>query len=213
MTYLKAKIEELDSRIRILDGQLQEHLRLSRNIATLTPFLKSTRDKLQAHALSLSKRVLHSRLDLAKVQCHRRILAADLESTRRDEEASQHRHKLTRNASFYALFSSRTPTATLVDGANVQWNNSSTVLGMSVPALPRTSSSVSRTSLWGDGSPDSRSQSFSDRDPLLQGPVGEQRNSSDEGEQAEEWYRTRAGHRVSLVDVPPGLGQGWLVDR
>ncbi|KAF5377559.1 hypothetical protein D9615_005260 [Tricholomella constricta] len=86
---MQSKIEDLDSRITAVQSQLEANMRFVRNIATLTPFQKSTRDRLTAAVQSVAQRVAQVRLENAKLVCHRNVLINDLAS----EGRSWHRAK------------------------------------------------------------------------------------------------------------------------
>ncbi|KAM0747277.1 hypothetical protein T439DRAFT_98029 [Meredithblackwellia eburnea MCA 4105] len=75
---LRSKIYELEEEIKFAKEGLHEDLRLARNLAVLTPFVKSTRDRITAALLPIERRVRYSRLNLAKLVCHREVLSRDL---------------------------------------------------------------------------------------------------------------------------------------
>jgi hypothetical protein len=79
---MQAKIQDLDSRITAAHAHLDADMRLVRNVATLTPFQKSTRDRLVVALQAVSKRVTQVRLDITKLTCHRDVLSNDLASER-----------------------------------------------------------------------------------------------------------------------------------
>jgi hypothetical protein len=79
---MQVKIQDLDSRITAAHAHLDADMRFVRNVATLTPFQKSTRDRLVVALQGVSKRVMQARLDLAKLTCHRDVLSNDLASER-----------------------------------------------------------------------------------------------------------------------------------
>ncbi|KAG5644739.1 hypothetical protein DXG03_007868 [Asterophora parasitica] len=77
---MQSKIEDLDSRITAVQSQLDADLRFVRNIVTLTPFQKSTRDRLTAAVQKVAQRIVQVRLEIAKLTCHRGVLINDLAS-------------------------------------------------------------------------------------------------------------------------------------
>lgn len=77
---IQSKVMDLDSRIAATKSQLDSSMRCVRNIATLTPFQKSTRDRLIVAVQSIAQRIVQVRLELAKLTCHRQVLLSDLAS-------------------------------------------------------------------------------------------------------------------------------------
>jgi hypothetical protein len=77
---MQAKIQDLDSRIAAAHAHLDADMRFVRNVATLTPFQKSTRDRLIVALQTVSKGVMQVRLDITKLTCHRDVLSTDLAS-------------------------------------------------------------------------------------------------------------------------------------
>ncbi|KAJ3883050.1 hypothetical protein F5051DRAFT_343510 [Lentinula edodes] len=73
-----SKIRELDTKISASQSQLESDLRFAKNVATLTPFQRSTRERLSMAVQNISKRVMQVRLDLAKYTCHRKVLLNDM---------------------------------------------------------------------------------------------------------------------------------------
>ncbi|KAG6872881.1 hypothetical protein C0995_005739 [Termitomyces sp. Mi166 len=88
-TIIQSKIDDLDSRITAVQAQLETKLRFARNIATLTPFQKSTRDRLLVAVQDVAHRVVQARLEITRLICHRNVLANDVAS----EWRSWHRAK------------------------------------------------------------------------------------------------------------------------
>lgn len=87
---MQSKIQDLESRITAAHTQLEADMRLVRNIATLTPFQKSTRDRLISTIQNIAKRVMQVRLEYTRLVCHRDVLVKDLASQGR----SWHRAKM-----------------------------------------------------------------------------------------------------------------------
>ena len=86
---LIAKIKDLDSRITNTRLQLDADLRAVRSLAILTPFQQATRNRLQEALRPLAKRIKLCRLDLAKLECHRDILRDDLAAGEHDWESTK----------------------------------------------------------------------------------------------------------------------------
>lgn len=83
-----SKFRDLESKISVAQAQLDADIRFVRNLAVLTPFQRSTRDRVQRTVISLSKRVMQVRLDIVKLVCHRNVLKADLAAEERDWQRS-----------------------------------------------------------------------------------------------------------------------------
>jgi len=86
---LTAKIKNLESKITITRGQLDADLRAVRSLEILTPFQQATRNRLQEAIVPLAKRIKLCRLDLAKLECHRNILRDDLAAGEHDWESTK----------------------------------------------------------------------------------------------------------------------------
>lgn len=81
---IRSKVRDLDSRISAAQTQLDADMRFVRNIAILTPFQRSTRDRLQTAVQNVSRRITQVRLEMAKLLCHREVLSNDLIAEERD---------------------------------------------------------------------------------------------------------------------------------
>ncbi|CAK5279968.1 unnamed protein product [Mycena citricolor] len=81
---IQTKIRDLDAKMSATQTQLDSDLRFVRNIGTLTPFQRSTRDRLVISVQNMAKRVMQGRLELAKLTCHRQVLASDLTAESQD---------------------------------------------------------------------------------------------------------------------------------
>lgn len=75
---IQSKLEELDSKISTLQLQEESAMRLLRNIAVLTPFQRATRERLGAVVLQTSKGLQTVRLELAMRLCHKEVLGNDI---------------------------------------------------------------------------------------------------------------------------------------
>ncbi|KAF9068070.1 hypothetical protein BDP27DRAFT_1224844 [Rhodocollybia butyracea] len=75
-----SKIRNLESKISASQTQLESDIRFVRNVATLTPFQRSTRERLVLAVQNIAKRITQVRLDLVRYTCHRDVLLNDLEA-------------------------------------------------------------------------------------------------------------------------------------
>ncbi|KAJ6604336.1 hypothetical protein DFH09DRAFT_1442722, partial [Mycena vulgaris] len=81
---IQSKVRDLDARISATQSQLDSDLRFVRNIATLTPFQRATRERLLVAVQGIAKRIMQVRLDITKLSCHREVLSNDLIAEGRD---------------------------------------------------------------------------------------------------------------------------------
>ncbi|CDU23753.1 uncharacterized protein SPSC_02382 [Sporisorium scitamineum] len=72
------KIAETEVQMERVKARLADEIRLARHFAILTPFLKSTRDRIEMSALPLASRIRALRLEVAKAESRCRILRLDL---------------------------------------------------------------------------------------------------------------------------------------
>ncbi|TFY81538.1 hypothetical protein EWM64_g2470 [Hericium alpestre] len=273
---IQVKIGDLELRIESTQLELDSHLRLVRNIATLTPFTRATRERLQIAVQRAAKQIKHARLDLARLNCHCQVLQNDLSA----EEWDWNRTKtIALKAATKTLYSRRDPSiprmtlslhldepsrftsspretsfssasshqreSSLCDSfhsaLDFQWS-SSPVLDVHVygesPLLDsplatpmseedRNGSASSFPFQHGDGSFSSQpkfSPSLAARSMtrLSNGTDSSGVRSHHEKfvtapemleEEAEEWNKTRAAKRVSLVKVPSDLRMGLAIGR
>ncbi|PLW55375.1 hypothetical protein PCANC_02365 [Puccinia coronata f. sp. avenae] len=75
---IKTQIMTLESQIVAAKSELNEDLRLARNLAVLTPFQISTRSRLEQAIMPVATRVRNSRCQLSRLVCYREILTRDL---------------------------------------------------------------------------------------------------------------------------------------
>jgi len=75
---INAKLRDLQSKITVAQSALDSDIRLARNLAVLQPFTRTTRDRMVSAIPPLAKRIRVMRMDMAKLVCHRDVLAADL---------------------------------------------------------------------------------------------------------------------------------------
>ena len=81
---IQAKLAELDSKIHSLQLQEETDLRLLRNIAVLTPFQRATRGRLGMIVLQTSRRIQATRPVLGMQLCHKEVLSNDLIAQERE---------------------------------------------------------------------------------------------------------------------------------
>jgi hypothetical protein len=81
---IQANLAELDSKIFSLQLQEESDLRLLRSIAVLTPFQRATRERLGVIVLQTSKRIQRTRLELGMRRCHKEVLSNDLVAQERE---------------------------------------------------------------------------------------------------------------------------------
>jgi hypothetical protein len=227
-TVIQLKITELEKRINSLQLQLESDLRCARNFAILTPFQHSTRQRLQEHIPPLAKRIQQLRLDLGKLQCHKEVLHADFVGDERQryqttraalkvatatlkrrlgeptpptsaETSASGKHKPGSRPSVISKGSKRRQGSFASSASSTQEGTAPTLVhhsiaGSSKQALGRTSSS-SRTRQ------EQLMLSIDEPSSTIEGSFSTPSKKSAETEQAEEWNKTKAAKRVSLVKV------------
>lgn len=75
---IEKKIKEIELQLSETRSRLRSNLGLVQNITVLTPFQRTTRDRLHVAILNTAKRVNNLRLEETKLLCHRDILTHDL---------------------------------------------------------------------------------------------------------------------------------------
>jgi hypothetical protein len=75
---LDAKIADIDDRLTATENHLDTHMRFIRNVATLTPFQKTTRDRLVNAIQTRARCIMQLRLDITRMRCHRNVLRDDI---------------------------------------------------------------------------------------------------------------------------------------
>lgn len=75
---IEAQLAELDGRLSAVEEDLDGHMRFVRNVATLMPFQKATRDRLLTSIHAKVMIVMQMRFDIARMRCHRNVLYNDL---------------------------------------------------------------------------------------------------------------------------------------
>jgi hypothetical protein len=250
---LQSTIGDLEDRICVAQPLLETKMHFARNIAILTPFQRSTRDRLQDAVQNVAKQVSQLRLEIARLICHRNVLLNDVAA---EERGFKQAATVALNAAMDTLqsrgqcipepmsspddgsldvsllqASSRTIPGSLQSSIDdsfrsaldfgPDWPTNYTFSVSNVLETPRitdspltegevsgypfleaeTSLSESRTA---HSIPSSLELSVQDGTPHS---VHEKFYTAQESpeEQAEEWNKTRAAKRVSLVRLPPDI--------
>lgn len=207
---VRAKIASLEAAIAADKASLQADLRLARHLAICSPFLSSTRARIQDAVDPLARRVRATRLSVCRNVLMREVLARDLLAEEREAQRArqQPRSAMTRTRS------ERPPSpavsATDEDAADLwrrpsrtRMRRSMTDGGLAMVELASLPGGPSRSE-----TPTTATTSVHPGREDRQRMEGEDR---DDEEEATPWEATRAGKRVSLVhvDLPavraPGL--------
>jgi hypothetical protein len=220
---ISRRIHHLDSKISEARSQIDSDLHFIRNVAILTPFQRTTRDRLQVAVNNMVKKIMQTRLEVAKLVCHKDILSEDLvavevEWQETKETALNAAKELLQNR---VMTIAETDTAghqlspiPINDGAHhkISSNGSPHIAldhGQSPTDItPMTEASSSVGSFLFQQDDDARSSmERQDGREGAQGPVHERFYTAPEmpEEQAEEWNKTKAAKRVSLVRLPTDL--------
>ncbi|KAH8120136.1 hypothetical protein DFH11DRAFT_1500603 [Phellopilus nigrolimitatus] len=260
-----SKIHEFEMKIKTTRAQLDSDIRVVRNLAVLTPFQRTTRDRLQASVINLSRHIKQLRLEVVKTACYRDVLAADLASEDRERRRSRkdvleaedhvrktnsHIPKMTLSVHEDDLRSQSLPHSDMTDSrpesSICESFHSALDFGSDWPLnvrlhaspqsktkqsfessspLPTPSCEIGPDSIKTGFFPPTILDKISARPSLSSSPTLVSSRSLDGNpsfeethrsglenvdqeiteEQAEEWDKTRAGRRVSLVRVPIGL--------
>jgi len=219
---LQLKVEELEKRISALHQQLESDLRHARNLAILTPFRQTTRTRLYEQVQLLSKRVAQERLELTKLRCHREVLHIDYRTTRaalktatatqkyRLGDASPQNTKPPRKPVEPTLTQQPRGAQPLRQDSFASTSSSNRDGRTNEPVSSRVSVELTPKRRYNRSLPASELPAspvrqevpvFSPDEPLsaIEGSFQERRLT----EQAEEWNKTRAAKRVSLVTLHP----------
>ncbi|KAG9038197.1 hypothetical protein FRB95_002637 [Tulasnella sp. JGI-2019a] len=78
------KLKELEERITSAQSALDPELRIACNLAVLTPFQASTRDRLVQAIPPLAKKITTLRMDMARLVCYRDVLYSDMVAEERE---------------------------------------------------------------------------------------------------------------------------------
>ena len=249
---IENRIKEIESQLSETRSRLRSDLSLVQNIAILTPFQRTTRDRLYMTILNTAKRVSRLRLEETKLVCHRDILthdllSADLNWQRTKETALNAAKEVLRVRSFSLteidVIDEKTPsiprpplpTQAIQLSRSFSGDSFYSILDRATDSpvthspSPLTSHTVespaSAQSTTNPGQASASSISF----PAEYTTTDSARTSFDHGaglesnpgslytherfytapetpeEQAEEWNKTKAAKRVSLVRVPNDL--------
>ena len=86
---LQSRVDTLDIKINRVQRDLDEELRITRNLAILTPFQRATRDRIQVAVTPLAKKIRAIRIDMARMVCYRFVLLTDLAEEEREWEQAK----------------------------------------------------------------------------------------------------------------------------
>jgi hypothetical protein len=228
---IQSELKELDSKISSLQLQEESDLRLLRNVAILTPFQRATRERLGAVVLQTSKGIQTARLELAMRLCHREVLGNDLVA---QEQEWCRTKKIALKAATDTLHNRREPSISRMGPPRIDEPVTNTPRSLrhrrdsSLPPESSTTesfhsaldfaSSVSDVETPVDVSGKSRAPTDSPSTPSPAQEIGGKSPPESEpshkkfcaavegpDEEAEEWNKTRAAKRVSLVRMPSKL--------
>ena len=253
---IENRVKEIESQLSETRSRLRSELLLVQNIATLTPFQRTTRDRLHVTVLNAAKRVNRLRLEETKLVCHHDtlthdLLTADLNWQRTKETALNAAKEMLRVRSFSLTeidvidgstssivrppLSTQIPLSRSLDGDSFYSALDITTDSPVTPSLPFTSQTVgsptsvqsTTTQVVTPGQANASSTSFPFPPESVTGdsartsfdhvvgrengpgglPTHERVYTAPEipEEQAEEWNKTKAAKRVSLVRVPNDL--------
>lgn len=224
---IQAKLAELDPKIHSSQLQEETDLRLLRNIAALTPFQRATRGRLGMIVLQTSRRIQTTRLALGMQLCHKEVLSNDLIAQEREWRRAK---TIALKAATDSLQSRREPSIPriLLPNLDQPVNDPSDDLHPPLEGLHPPESSiaesfhtaldldltVSATEEGLDSPVVSVRNSTPTDTPTTDGTATPEPGSSHEtsntpqeeiDEEAEQWDKTRAAKRVSLVRMPSTL--------
>ena len=251
---LRGKLNELEERIEALQKQLDAEMRIVQNIAVLTPFQRSTRERLQSTANQLAKTVRQLRIEITKNKCYRDVLMHDylaergermtrklaevihLDEQRSDLDDVLLQPAMKRTGESDSLLppqesrddasSKKAPSSVcdsfhsaldltegMPEGSSVDetYNSpgeppSSTTDLKTHSIQPLMNVETKSTSLSHNAG--TIQSSFTSRDQVpatISSQDGNQASLNGDIEVAEQWDKTRAAKRVSLVKIPPGV--------
>jgi len=255
---IENRIKEIESQLSETRSRLRSDLLLVQNIAILTPFQRTTRDRLHVAILNTAKRVNRLRLEETKLLCHRDtlthdLLTADLNWQRAKETALNAAKEVLRVRSFSLTeidvidentpsidrppLPTQDPLPRSLSGDSFYSALDNTVESLvTPPPFPFTShtlESPASAQLTTPGRAIASSTSFLFPAEYATGDstrssfdhvTGQESNSGGlytherfytapeiPEEQAEDWNKTKAAKRVSLVRVPNDLRMSLLV--
>lgn len=251
---IHTRVEDLENRICAVNAQIDSSMHITRNIGILTPFQKSTRERLQDTIQIMSKKIQAMRLDVTKLICHRTILLNDLAAEERNfkratslalqaaTETLQRRYSEYTSQSLFSTqeirpkssFHEETPPGSQsFDSSTYETFRSALDFG---PDWPSSGVAFAASSLWGPSratdSPvtqgcDSPASCYPSPDKTSDLSLSTTNQSLPETslhenlpvvsnfpeEQAEEWHKTKAAKRVSLVKLPSDLRMSAIAGK
>ena len=237
---IRTKVRDIESNIQEAETQLEENLCFARNIATLTPFQKSTRDRLENAVRNVSKKISEVRLEMTKLVCHRDVLSKDVKAAEMDWCRAKNMalkaatetlrsegqcvvprmtHSLHDNAadeSFALQLTPRTTESGVSESSICESFHSALDFGPEWPSLSDELVPCSFFSTTVSSSGSSLSFPVIDAEAMSSGRnseehVGQEKMYSGD-EEAEEWNKTRCAQRVSLVRLPSSFCMPTLLE-
>ena len=228
---VQAKLAELDSKIHSLQLKEETDLRLLRNIAVLTPFQRATRARLGMIVLQTSRRIQTTRLVLGMQLCHKEVLSNDLIAQEREWRRAK---TIALKAATDTLQSRREPSIPRVipprldqpmispsddlhptpqglhppessiaesfhSALDFDWTIPATEEGLDSPIV-----SVRNGTPTDTPSPARTADGTATPEPVSSHETSNTRQEESD-EEAEQWDKTRAAKRVSLVRMPSTL--------
>ncbi|PVG04822.1 hypothetical protein CPB86DRAFT_721318 [Serendipita vermifera] len=233
---IRLKVAELEKKVVTLQGQLDSDLRTAKNLAVLTPFQQTTRVRLQAHVPPLSRRINQLRLDLVKLICHKDVLHADfvaderqryqttraalkvatatLRSRLADSSLSKKESKSDIKSSPHPLSNMpKERVGSFASSSSSTQEGSDAHLSMRVQSITSAPDEQSVQPMEGPSpiramSPTTDAEEIYALDEPSRGFEDSSERQSISKERAEDWNKTRAAKRVSLVTVPADVLKG-----
>lgn len=87
---IQSSLRDLSGKLEAAQSRLDTHLTQARNLAILTPFQRTTRERISSVILPLGNLVRNERLIISKLDIWIRILRADLDRDERDWAVTRH---------------------------------------------------------------------------------------------------------------------------
>jgi hypothetical protein len=223
---LRLKVNELEKKISALHQQLESDLRHARNLALLAPFQQTTRNRLHEQVQALSKRITQERLELTKLRCHREVLHVDFMADERQRYQTTRaalkvatatlKRRLGETGSQTTKTSSRPKELSLAQQAVTQQLRQYPFTSLSSSNQESRASDRVSERASGELTPKRRNnrtlpalefpeleQAFGLAGPSSTFEEAFQEDKRRSIEQAEEWNKTKAAKRVSLVTLRP----------
>jgi hypothetical protein len=235
---IRLKVADLEKKIATLQGQVDSDLRTAKNLAILTPFQQTTKTRLQAYVPPLARRINQLRLDIVKLVCHREVLHADFVADERQRYQTTRAalkvatatlrsrladSSLNKKQSKSNIKSDPHPLSTMpkervgsfASSSSSTQEGSDAHLSMRMQSMTNGPEEQSSQALE-DSSPIRATSPTSDAEEMfaldepshsIEEPRSTEKGSTSK-ERAEEWNKTRAAKRVSLVTVPADALKG-----